>query len=206
MNVFFRGDSRPPEEIFENGMEPLAEDGIIRLRKFNTKQAGDIDPKTAVCVSTNIKSAAMFPIDDKQHGKERWIYIIFSVVGKNISFDTNAWQKKEVKAIVEETHNRKLDVKLDEIAWPLYGYEEALFEVASCFIYAAVKCTIKSRVAETLQVKFTLGKMCENKNCMVNVEYKQEALKNIEGQLGKNWIEKTFDSTPPNWGLGGVTV
>jgi len=58
-HLCFRGDSRSTAEVFEKGFGPRENLGIV----YRTTQQ-DIDPASAVCVSTSIDVAALFPFSD----------------------------------------------------------------------------------------------------------------------------------------------
>lgn len=95
--IFWRGDTRTPDEVFETGFSTQQElkgytlpgKNVIRFRRGGDED--DIEPSTAVCVSDNIVGAAFFPI----YAVEK-IYIYAVAISRYV--DTFAYQQELDKA------------------------------------------------------------------------------------------------------------
>jgi hypothetical protein len=100
----FRGDTREPDVIFEQGFSARAAGPIWYRRAQHFYGAGDILPDSAVCVTARIAVAAMFPLNTAQPAS--WIYMI--------GMDQDA---------LTSTHHRQV---LDSI-YPLMGIDRTGF-------------------------------------------------------------------------------
>lgn len=54
--ICFRGDTRPPDEIFQSGFSPRRSTGVV----FRESKA-DVDPESAACGTPRFLMAAFFP-------------------------------------------------------------------------------------------------------------------------------------------------
>ena len=85
-SLFFRGDTRPPSVIFNEGFEPC---GAFTSPIWRTDEC-DIHPWSAACVTRFLNVAICFPV--KTHGEPApattWIYLI----ALNSYFDTHTAQ------------------------------------------------------------------------------------------------------------------
>ena len=98
--ICFRGDSRPPAQVFAEGFSRRNADGGVEYRGGEigkvssrdpyrhplkgTLKAGDITPATAVCVTPDMHVAALFPLPEPDmYGKETWIYMLLLTSGVN---------------------------------------------------------------------------------------------------------------------------
>lgn len=107
MPLYFRADTRSPEEVFKKGFTPQAlnQEGFVVSSSFTYDDAiknwslySAINPKKheklgsssdayspgCVCMSTNIKSAAMFPVDSLQ---KTYIYFISMPEAQHINLE-----------------------------------------------------------------------------------------------------------------------
>lgn len=97
--VYFRGDSRDPKEIFEFGFQRRGStyDYYKKHQKLieptMREITDDIEPASAVCVTANMDCAPIFPIEREHPNTETWIYV---VQGSNM-FETHAHQQSALK-------------------------------------------------------------------------------------------------------------
>lgn len=98
MAIYYRADTRSPEEIFEKGFSPRNEKGekwwidALQLEKAGKvgidKKASDAVSENTVCMTTKFESAALFPYDnDKSVGEHLYIYAITLPDPMPVAFD-----------------------------------------------------------------------------------------------------------------------
>jgi hypothetical protein len=102
--ICFRGDDRPPQEIFAGGFSKRRDGAeaeyvgnkVVQLADtdptigniLGLTKTGDIDSPTAVCVSPNFNAAALFPLpkdrwDNDITFKNSYIYLVYLKSGYN---------------------------------------------------------------------------------------------------------------------------
>ncbi|MEM8799353.1 MAG: hypothetical protein AAGF15_04660 [Pseudomonadota bacterium] len=95
----FRGDDRPPSQIFGPGFQKRALGTKVKYKGFKDvggrgqvvgpmagiTRPGDIDSKTAVCVTPDMNIAALFPLPATGEiaAKETWLYMVYISSGYN---------------------------------------------------------------------------------------------------------------------------
>ena len=169
--ICFRGDGRPPSVIFANGFskrEADAEATYIgnKVGKFadnnptianidGVTKTGDIESKTAVCVSPNFNAAALFPLpddrwDDNITFENSYIYVLYLDSGYNtnlrqaIDFLDGLTQLRTIEAseTAFTTNAAKLEAhrnRVRAIGQVLYGQEMAADSVKQQHIFAAIE-------------------------------------------------------------------
>jgi len=145
MPVFYRADTRSPEEIFKYGFSPRS--GRLKERALTDKQwwrsgitftfdtscVSDANSSNVICMTTKFNSAPIFPVDVATSG-DTYVYAIF--IPEEKIFDLHAHQLEQAKRIcaVDKESNSGY------VAVGLCGYEAFTPEVKPSDIIAAVKC------------------------------------------------------------------
>lgn len=92
-DMFFRGDDRPPDEIFNDGFKKRNENvKQPRIKQNKTKDGKamcpDIESETAVCLSRSFGAAALYPFTRKK--SVSFIYVVD--LNSNDMFNTQGFQ------------------------------------------------------------------------------------------------------------------
>ncbi|WP_444912343.1 hypothetical protein [Microbulbifer sp. PAAF003] len=99
-------------------------------------RAGDMHSGSANCVSSNLKSAALFPNDVRV--KECWIYGVY--VDKGF----NTYEQQQMDAWHALSHERAGvfgTEAMSLVTWPLFAEEFATDSIPAKHVVACVKCT-----------------------------------------------------------------
>jgi hypothetical protein len=205
--VFYRADTRSPDEIFRDGFSPRDPASIApKLRGGNGGMAPDLEPASGVCMTSNWQSAAMFPVGKRnQNG---YIYAVHFTEAELASarasgnfLDTEAEQMKHIVAAGVKTATYDQALKQ---AWPLFGYESAITRIPSENIACAIPIA-RTAGKDRFQVNYTLGDRIENPQFTQDPQARRE----VEAQLDmishaapRGTVQTTI---PMNHGLGGKT-
>ncbi|MDX2359616.1 MAG: hypothetical protein QNK23_02340 [Crocinitomicaceae bacterium] len=127
--------------IFEKGFprkkDPVTDDEAEQLyyRKGEGK-AGDMFPGTAVCCTTKLNVASLFPLDTTE--STTYIFMVYVDQG----FDTYTQQQLDAWDELEKGDYMQFEVEeiRREITWPLYAEEFASLEIPAKHVIACVKC------------------------------------------------------------------
>ena len=157
--IYFRGDSRPPSDIFQNGFEKRYPMCPIQYRDFQAG-AGDINESTAVCFSTRLEVAALFPLNNQP----RYIYAFY--LDDSLVTDTHRLQIQDAERHMARLTGaaRTFDTMFD-IGWVIFANERAADRVPNSMIWGAVHCTIASRRSDGFRVTFACSRIARNFLC-----------------------------------------
>lgn len=162
--LIFRGDNRPPEEIFKTGFVPFEPSATLKADWLNKalvpsnpkkKSATVTDSEIAVCASLHFASAAIFPL--YRSAKITYIYLIevpdemitLSLsdelstidsrnIADNTAIDLHGLQMQQARQIVNSKIERGKFVDPATHAWPLHAWEVALKRITPEHIVSSV--------------------------------------------------------------------
>ena len=158
--ICFRGDFRGPDEIFAKGFKSWKMGAQIRYRDYKVKEAinkkvhpamepllgmtkvGDIDPETAVCVTTDMDVASIFPIPEKKFLNEYiWIYCVFVESGAPTSTRQamDAVQALQDLKTKPPANANDTKTRIGKILYCLHGKEMATKQIKPEHVLAAFK-------------------------------------------------------------------
>ena len=126
--ICFRGDTRPPDEIFQSGFSPRRSTGVV----FRDSKA-DIDPESAACVTPRFLMAAFFPgyegngPNNQAQARETYVYALYLTTGYN----THQIQAQRAASDQGQPNNA---------AFNLYAHELSTDAVPASCIIGTVKC------------------------------------------------------------------
>lgn len=158
MPIYYRSDTRPPEEIFKHGFVPrkklhnFGKDWWKYGIKFNSSDTtSEAEKSLVVCMTTNFRSALIFPT---RFGEDE-VYVYAISLPKALKaggnqfgnaeshdhidsqvFDLHSYQVSEAHA----NWNRNKERNVGFIAWSLHAYEAFTFIVEAKNIIYAIKC------------------------------------------------------------------
>lgn len=127
--VYFRSDTRSPEEIFEHGFSAREDKGdswlfeAIQAGHYNDTQGLEGEPIDAVsnlcvCLTTKFESAAVFPIADEKDNKSdtSYVYAVVLPDAKQISYlgqKSVQFEKKDTKDNIITTSGEGVMISLE---------------------------------------------------------------------------------------------
>lgn len=104
MAIYYRSDTRNPDEIFKNGFSPSKDTGndwiknAIHLKQteqyLQSGEPVDASSEHCVCLTSKFESAALFPTDDRS--KETYIYVISLPDASKVKFKDPAQTRLEL--------------------------------------------------------------------------------------------------------------
>jgi len=201
MPIYYRADSRPPEEIFRDGFKPIFYSEHLvdysipkwwqRGIRFNYDEisVSEAENSKVVCMTTRFESAPIFPVDNTTS-----MYVYCIELPEDNVFNFYDYQLKEARQYLPEIVNSGV------VAVGLCGYEAFTMAVKPENIIGVVKCErseLKPLTAGTqvydCQYRFMVPfdrKFRPDSTLMLNSNFKdlnssfaKEAVENIKTKL-----------------------
>lgn len=187
IRICFRGDNRTPfapDNMFANGFSRRLQGlGPIQYRNPVPNAAGDIEPRSAVCVSARLSAAAMFPLR-------------FNAADPTIS-DTFIYVVGLDAGALTNTHGMQVSDGLAGVGagntaanalWPLFAHELAIPVIPANRIIAAVKCTRTWNGNDwTTGANYQLGtEVLVNYGCGISADYLNAAADFLRSEIANH--------------------
>ena len=197
----FRSDTRDPSTIFKEGFKSREMDCSIEeayrpselLSGHTIGQAGDIDPKKAVCLSARVSAAALFPWGEDKKTNLSNVYLCF--VPEKEVFNTHIMQ-------IQDALEKAQQGDPGGAYWAIYAHEFAVKKIRPHHVLAAVML-IRDKADQYLLGPYPYHDKGTPEDAKANVaaiQWNKAAFAPLLDEAGKvledqeTWWEGMFDS------------